>query len=282
MSTTPAAPLRTRLHGIIFEAETPAGQTFDILLIGAILASVGVVMMESVAGVRAVHGPLLVRLEWFFTLLFTVEYLVRLWVVRRPLVYARSLFGIVDLLAILPTWLAIFVPGAQALVVVRTLRVLRIFRVLRMVQFVGEARVLAMGLRASRRKVTVFLIGILSVVSIVGAILYLVEPDEAGFTSLPASMYWAVVTLTTVGYGDIVPVTAAGKVLATVIMILGYGVIAVPTGIVSAEMVAAARLGVRESTEACPSCGREGHDREAIHCKWCGARLNPPPEEGTP
>lgn len=273
----PRPSFRSRLHGVIFEAETPAGQAFDLALIAVILASVLVVMLESVAPVRARHGPLLVRLEWIFTLLFTVEYLVRLWVVRRPLSYARSFFGVVDLLAILPTWLSLVLPGAQALVVVRTLRVLRIFRILRMGRFVGEARVLALALRSSRRKVTVFLLGILSVVSIVGALLYLVEGEAAGYSSIPMAMYWAVVTLTTVGYGDIVPQTALGKALATGIMILGYGVIAVPTGIVSAEMVAAARDAARESTESCPSCSREGHDREAVFCKWCGARLNPDP-----
>jgi len=280
MTESAAPSLRTRLHTVIFEAETPAGQTFDLVLIGTILASVTVVLLESVEGVRAEHGPLLFRLEWFFTLLFTVEYIVRLAVVGRPLVFARSFFGVVDLLAILPTYLAILLPGAQSLVVIRTLRVLRIFRILRLAEFVGEARVLSIALRSARRKVIIFLVGVLSVVSFVGAILYLVEGEAAGYTSIPMAMYWAVVTLTTVGYGDIVPFTAVGKTLASLIMILGYGVIAVPTGIVSAEMVVAAQQGARESTEVCPACGREGHDREAVHCKWCGERLNPEEAKG--
>ena len=269
-----ASPLRRRTFEVIFEHDTPAGRVFDVALIAAILASVVAVMAESVTAVRLDHGDTLRRLEWGFTAAFTAEYLLRLWCVRRADRYALSFFGIVDLLAILPTWLSLAFPGGQVLAVVRILRVVRVFRVLKLVQYVGEAAVLGRALRASRYKITVFLITVLSVVVIVGAVMYLLEGPEAGYTSIPQGVYWAVVTLTTVGFGDITPQTAAGQTLATLLMILGYAIIAVPTGIVSVELAHADR---DAAAGACPRCGRGGHDADARHCKWCGAPLGGEP-----
>ena len=227
---------RNRLHEIIFEADTPAGKFFDILLIFSILISVLVVMLNSVRSIGEVHGPLLYKLEWFFTILFTIEYLLRLLCIGHPLRYATSFFGIIDLLAIVPTYLDFLFPGTHQLVVIRMLRVLRVFRVLKLVQFVGEASVLIQALQASSRKIIIFLLTILTLVVILGSLMYIVEGEQnGGFTSIPRSIYWAIVTVTTVGYGDISPKTNLGQALAAVAMILGYGVIAVPTGIVTVE-----------------------------------------------
>ncbi len=263
--------IRDRLHEIIFEADTPAGRAFDTALLVAIVASVVVVMLESVNSVREVAGPWLVALEWFFTLLFTVEYILRLASVARPLKYARSFFGVVDLLAILPTYLSILVPGAQGLLVVRILRLLRIFRVFKLVTYLNESRMLVAAMRASGRKISIFLFALFTVVVILGAVMYVVEGPTQGFTSIPISVYWAIVTLTTVGYGDLVPGTPIGKLVATVVMLLGYGIIAVPTGIVTAEMTKVARGEV--STQACRDCGAEGHQFDAVHCRRCGKPL---------
>lgn len=267
----PPGEFRTRLHEIIFESNTPDGKTFDIGLLLAVLSSVVVVMLESVPHIRAEHGPVLRGVEWGFTALFTAEYLLRLYSVRKPLRYATSFYGLVDLLAILPTYLSVLFPGAQALLVVRVLRLLRIFRVLKLVSFLGEAHVLLGALRASRRKITVFLGGVLSTVVIMGALMYLVEGEESGFDSIPRGMYWAIVTMTTVGFGDITPRTVVGQFISSVLMILGYGILAVPTGIVSAELVAATRHAL--NPEACPGCGIEGHDTDAVFCKRCGTKL---------
>jgi voltage-gated potassium channel len=264
-------PWRERLHEIIFEAETPAGKAFDLALLVCIVASVATVMLESVSSIRAQYGTILRALEWGFTILFTVEYVLRLICVGRPLRYATSFFGVVDLLAIAPTYLSIFFAGAQSLIVIRALRLLRIFRVLKLAHFVGEASMLREALRASMRKITVFLGTVLTVVVIVGALMYLVEGEASGFTSIPQGMYWAVVTLTTVGYGDVAPQTFVGKLLASGVMILGYGIIAVPTGIVTVELAQARRAPI--STEACPDCGAGGHDSDAEFCKYCGAHL---------
>jgi voltage-gated potassium channel len=264
-------PWRERLHEVIFEAETPAGKGFDVALLFGIVASVVTVLLESVASIRAQHGSILRALEWGFTILFTVEYALRLACVRRPLGYALSFFGLVDLLAVVPTYLSVFFAGAQSLIVIRALRLLRIFRVLKLGHFVGEARMLRAALHGSLRKITVFLGTVLTIVLIVGALMYLVEGEASGFTSIPQGMYWAIVTLTTVGYGDIAPQTVVGKLLASVVMILGYGIIAVPTGIVTVELAHAHRAPV--STEACPDCGSGGHDSDAAFCKFCGAHL---------
>ena len=261
---------RARLHEVIFEADTPAGRAFDIGLLFAILVSVVAVMLESVAGIRRQYGDELRAVEWALTAAFTIEYVLRLVAVDHPWRYARSFFGLVDLLAIVPTYLGLVVPEAHSLMVIRAIRLLRVFRVLKLGRFLGEAQLLATALRASRRKITVFLGGIVTVVVIVGALMYLIEGEANGFTSIPTSMYWAVVTMTTVGYGDIAPRTTLGQFLAALLMILGYGIIAVPTGIVTVELAQAGRA---VSRQACPACGVDGHDPDAAHCKYCGARL---------
>ena len=262
---------RASLHEIIFEADTPAGKVFDVLLIVSIVASVVLVMLDSVSSIQIAYGQLLYLGEWFFTLLFTVEYILRLFCVGRPLAYATSFFGVVDLLAVLPTYLSIFFPGTQYFLVIRILRVLRIFRVLKLVTYVGETRMLMQALSASRRKITVFLFAVLTLVIIFGALIYLIEDPETGFTSIPRSIYWAIVTLTTVGYGDISPQTDFGQAVSAIIMIIGYGIIAVPTGIVTAEMTQVYKRSV--STQACPQCSAEGHDTDARFCKYCGSTL---------
>lgn len=265
------APWRLHLHEVIFEAETPAGKAFDVALLIAILVSVTAVVLESVAGIRARHGPMLRAVEWFFTILFTVEYALRLISVGRPMRYAVSFFGVVDLLAIVPTYLSLAIAGAQSLIVIRALRLLRVFRVMKLVHFVGEARMLGAALRASTRKIVVFLGTVLTLILIIGALMYLIEGEEHGFTNIPESIYWAIVTMTTVGYGDIAPATILGRMLASLVMITGYAIIAVPTGIVTVEMAGARRRQI--STQACPQCATEGHDTDAVHCKYCGARL---------
>ena len=265
------SPLRARLHEIIFEADTPAGKLFDVLLIVSIILSVIMVMLDSVGSIRASYGRLLYFGEWFFTILFTIEYLLRLYSVGRPAAYATSFFGIIDLLAVLPTYLSIFFPGTQYFLIIRILRVLRIFRVLKLVQYLGEARMISQALRASRRKITVFLFGVLTVVVIFGALMYLIEDPDSGFTSIPQSIYWTIVTLTTVGYGDISPQTVLGQTIASLIMIIGYGIIAVPTGIVTAELSQFYKKSI--STQACPECSAEGHDKDAVFCKFCGSQL---------
>ena len=263
--------LRSRLHEIIFEADTPAGKLFDILLILSIVVSVVLVMLDSVSSLRQSYGNLFYLGEWVFTIFFTIEYGLRLYSVGRPLSYATSFFGMVDLLAILPTYLSIIFPGSQYFMVIRLLRVLRIFRVLKLVQYVGEARLLMRAMRASGRKITVFLFVVLTLVTIFGSLMYIIEDSQSGFTSIPQSIYWAIVTLTTVGYGDISPQTGLGQTLASLIMIIGYAIIAVPTGIVTAELTQGYKKSV--STQACPQCSAEGHDPDAGYCKYCGSML---------
>lgn len=267
----PEGGWRASLHEVIFEAETRAGRAFDVALICLILLSVLAVMLESLRGVRARYGAELYAVEWAFTIIFTVEYALRLLSVRRPLRYAASFFGIVDLLAIIPTYLSLLIPGSHYLLVIRILRLLRVFRVLKLAEHLSEADILMRALRASRRKISVFLLTVLTLVVVIGTLLYVVEGEENGFTSIPAGIYWAVVTLTTVGYGDISPKTPVGQTLAALVMIIGYGIIAVPTGIVTVEIAQAARKPV--SNEACPDCSAEGHDDDAVHCKYCGAKL---------
>ncbi len=260
------------LYETIFEHETRPGFVFDVLLLLVIVASIALVMVESVPRFADSHGSLLRSLEWGLTIAFTAEYLTRLYCHPRPWVYARSFFGVVDLLAILPTYVAAFVPGTQALLVVRTLRLLRIFRVLKLAQFVHQADDLRSALRASLPKITVFVIAVLSMTTISGSLLYLIEGPEHGFSNIPESVYWAIVTLTTVGYGDISPVTPLGKFFASIIMVLGYGVIAVPTGIVSAEIARTPRRGA-VGGQACTECGSENHSLGARFCGECGAGL---------
>jgi voltage-gated potassium channel len=267
----PADGWRSRLHEIVFEADTRAGRWFDVLLLAIIGASVLAVCLESVRDFRERYGPELRVAEWVFTAVFTVEYLVRLAAVSRPARYAMSFYGVVDLLAILPTYLSLMVPGTQSLLVIRALRLLRVFRILKLTHFLGEARMLGAAVRGSLRKIIVFLGVVLTVVLIAGALMYVVEGEANGFTSIPLAVYWAVVTMTTVGFGDIVPGTVLGRFIASLLMIMGYGLIAVPTGIVTVELGEAVRNA--NNTQACPSCGSEGHANDAKFCKYCGGRL---------
>lgn len=267
----PQDRLRARLHEVIFEADTRAGKLFDLLLIWSILISVAAVMLDSVRTVRADHGQFLTSVEWLFTILFSIEYLLRLSCIGRPLRYATSFFGVVDLLAIIPTYLSVLLPGSQYLLVIRILRVLRIFRVLKLVQFSREANAMGRALRASSRRMIVFFATVLSLVVIFGSVMYLIEGEDHGFTSIPRSIYWAIVTMTTVGYGDISPATPIGQAVASIVMVLGFAIIAVPTGIVASEM---SRTEQRDfTTQSCPDCSSEGHEGGARFCKDCGARL---------
>ena len=268
----PSTRRRARLHEVIFESDTRAGRYFDHTLTWLILLSVATVVLESVREVREQYGTLLHVLEWVFTLLFTVEYGLRLLSVRHPTRYATSFFGVVDLLAIVPTYLSVFVPGSQYLLVIRILRLLRVFRLLKLSEYVVEADILRHALRASRRKISVFISAVVLLVVIIGALMYVIEGEANGFTSIPRSVYWAIVTLTTVGYGDLSPRTALGQMAASIVMIIGYGIIAVPTGIVSVELAQAVR-DKKVTGQSCPSCAAEGHDADAICCKYCGANL---------
>lgn len=262
---------RRHLHEIIFEADTFRGKTFDVGLMVVILLSVAVVMLESVHEVEARYGGFLRGLEWGFTVLFTIEYILRILTIQRPLRYIFSFFGIVDFLSIIPTYLGLFFVGSQSLMVIRTLRLLRVFRVLKLAAMLGEAQHLSRALRASRQKITVFLMAVLTIVILMGTFMYMIEDAESGFTSIPRSIYWAIVTLTTVGYGDIAPATVLGQFFAATIMLLGYSILAVPTGIVSAEWVREQQKPI--TVRACPACSAEGHDTDARHCKYCGAEL---------
>ncbi len=266
------SPWRRTLHRVIFEADTPAGKAFDVGLLVAILTSVLLVSLESVASINRNHGRWLRLGEWFFTIVFSIEYGLRLLAVQKPLRYATSFFGAIDLLAVLPSFLSWLIPGAQSLAVVRAFRLMRVFRILKLTEYVGEAQVLGSALRASSRKIVVFLLTVLSIVLIVAALMHLIEGEASGFSSIPESVYWAIVTLSTVGYGDIAPQTPLGKCLASFLMILGYGIIAVPTGIVTVELAGARQRVV--TTRSCPTCSREGHDSDAVYCKSCGARLD--------
>jgi voltage-gated potassium channel len=269
----PPSGWRRRWFIIIFEADTRAGKRFDVWLLLAILASVIVVMLDSVQIVSARHGTLFTALEWGFTLAFTAEYVVRLICVERPMRYARSFFGVIDLLAILPTYLAFFFPELHALIDVRVLRLLRTFRILKLVAYVDEYRFLGAALRDSRRKIMVFLAAVLMIQVTMSTLMYVVEGPENGFTSIPTSIYWGITAMTTVGFGDIVPATDFGRAIASVMMLLGWTILAVPTGIVTAEMTQRRR---RESERrSCPSCGNEEHMPHARYCHVCSERLPP-------
>jgi voltage-gated potassium channel len=262
---------RERAYRIIFEADTPTGKAFDVVLIAAILLSILTVMLESIREVRVEHGTALRVAEWTFTVLFTAEYLLRLTCARRPVRYARSFFGLVDLLSVVPTYASVLVPGAQVLLVIRMLRILRVFRVLKLAHYVRESETLMRALLASRRKIAVFVFAVLTLVVVFGSLMYLIEGPENGFTSIPRGVYWAIVTMTTVGYGDISPRTDLGQALAAVIMILGYGIIAVPTGILTAELAYAGAQPA--SQKICAHCIAVRHEPDAAHCKRCGGRL---------
>lgn len=264
---------KEKLYEVIFEADTLSGKVFDICLLIIILLSTVVVMLESIPTKSAEMATLLTTFEWIFTILFTIEYTLRLTVVKNKVRYATSFLGLVDLLSILPTYLAPFISGTQVLVVIRIIRLFRIFRIFKLSQFIGAGNTLRTALLASRHKIGVFLLTVSMSVIIAGTIMYLVEGEENGFSSIPVSIYWAIVTMTTVGYGDIAPQTPLGQTIASLIMILGYGIIAVPTGIVSAEMYSI-KSKENLSTQVCPHCYKEGHDSDAKFCKYCGGQIN--------
>lgn len=271
---------RERTRRVIFEADTPGGKAFDVVLLAVIIASVLLVMVESVAGIRQRYAQTLYALEWVVTLLFTAEYAARLWSAEHPWRYARSFYGIIDLLAVLPVYISVMIPGAQSLLVVRSLRLLRVFRVFKMAQWLREANYLLDAVRSSTQKILVFLLTVLLINVIVGSTMYVVEGAASGFDSMFRGVYWSIVTMSTVGFGDIAPQTGLGQVLAACLMIMGYSVIAVPTGIVSAEVTTAyrsrspARSSSPASAAACPVCGHRGHDPQARYCLACGAPLS--------
>jgi voltage-gated potassium channel len=272
-----AQTLRGKLNEVIFGYETRAGRLFDVYLIILILLSVLAVMLDSVPDFRNRYDTLLHVLEWGFTLLFTIEYALRLYSTDSIRRYAFSFYGIVDLVSILPTYLALIYAGASYLIVIRILRVLRIFRILKLIQYLGEATILMNALVNSRRKIFVFLFCVMTLNVIYGSLMYLIEGPDNGFTSIPASMYWAIVTLTTVGYGDIAPVTALGRFIAGLTMITGYAIIAVPTGIIGSELINEYQSRQNAATNArdceCPNCHRRGHRQEANYCLQCGSKL---------
>jgi voltage-gated potassium channel len=267
----PAHGWRRTLYIVIFESETPAGLLFDQALLGAILASVAVVMIDSSLAATSRYHPMLGALEWTFTVVFTIEYIARLVCVERPWRYARSFFGVVDLISFLPTYVAVLVPGLHVLIDVRVLRMLRVFRILKLTKYLAEYQLLGAALRDSRRKIAVFLSAVVMIVVTLGTVMYVIEGPQNGFTSIPISIYWAVSTMTTVGFGDIVPLTGAGRVVATLMMLMGWGVLAVPTGIVTAEMTSQ-RLRARTG-RSCSQCGAGEHTEDARFCRVCGAEL---------
>ena len=265
---------KSKLHEIIYEADTPLGKIFDIALVALIVLSVILVMLESVKEVDRSYHQILLSLEWMVTIFFTFEYIARLISIKKPWKYALSFYGIIDLISTIPLYLSYILAGSQVLLAVRAFRLLRIFRILKLVKFLGEASQLRAALRASRTKIAVFIYVVLILSVIMGTIMYLVESDEAGFTSIPRSIYWTIVTLTTVGYGDIAPQTTIGQFLATVVMVLGYGIIAVPTGIVTVEFSKQKGKNlVHTNTQCCTSCSAEGHRDDASHCYNCGEPL---------
>lgn len=262
---------KDKFHIIIFESDTPAGKAFDVVLLWAILLSILVVMMESVKDINERFGHILRWFEYLFTILFTIEYIARIIVVRRKLRYIFSFLGIIDFLAIIPTYLSFFIVGTQYLLVIRTVRLLRVFRIFKLAHFMGEAETLSRALNASKHKIIVFLLSVFSLTIIMGTLMYLIEGEEHGFTSIPISIYWAIITLTTVGYGDIAPVTALGRALASLIMITGYSIIAVPTGIVTAELTRATKN--TDKPKKCSICGKNDHENDASFCSRCGTPL---------
>ena len=271
------SPWRQKIYEVIFEADTKAGKAFDVLLLVFIVFSFILVLFESINSIENEYSTGIKIAEWIMTILFTFEYIARIVSVNRPLKYIFSFFGIIDLVSILPAYLGLFMQGTQYLMTVRIFRLLRVFRIFKMIQFIREADVLIMALKASGYKILVFLIFILSFTAMNGTIMYIVEGEENGFTNIPISMYWAIVTLTTVGYGDIAPKTPMGQFLSSIIMLSGYAILAVPTGIVSVELGLASKESI--TTQTCPSCLKEGHDHDAIYCKYCGEEINPELDE---
>jgi voltage-gated potassium channel len=266
-------PTKELLFRIIFRSDTPGGMFFDLALILAIVISVTVVILMTVGDYAATYGDVFFLIEWGFTILFTIEYGLRLYCVRNRKAYAKSFFGVVDLVSVLPTYLGVLIGGAAPMLVLRVLRILRLFSVMHMDRYVGEANVLLEVMRESWRKTLIFVYTVLTLVVLFGTLMYFVENEQGGFTSIPQSMYWAIVTLTTVGYGDVTPVTSVGKFIASLIMITGYGIIAVPMGIYFSEFTQASRR--RKSKRSCPGCKLKGHEADAVHCRACGAALQP-------
>lgn len=263
---------RHRLHETIYESNTTAGKAFDVTLLLLIFASILTVMLDSVDFLHARYGEVFWTLELVFTIVFTIEYILRLIAIRQPHKYVFSFFGVIDLLAVIPGYLSLFFVGAQSLMILRALRLLRVFRIFKLTHFLTEMAFLGVAIKGSLRKIYIFMFIVLMLVTIQGSVMYLVEGGTNGFEDIPTSIYWAIVTITTVGYGDISPVTPLGKFIASLIMLTGYAIIAVPTGIVTTEMALAVRA-KRQGVEACPSCGREGHDLNANYCKFCGSKL---------
>lgn len=265
--------IRQQMHQIIYEADTPAGKIFDIILLVLILLSVILVMLDSVSWIRLEHETLLDQFEWIITVVFSAEYIARIIVVRKPFKYITSFYGIIDLLSILPKYISLIFVGGSSLVAFRALRLLRVFRILKLSRYIGESNFLMASLWASRAKIGVFLFTVLILCIIFGTIMYLIEGEENGFTSIPRAIYWCIVTLTTVGYGDIAPMTPLGRFLASFIMIMGYGIIAVPTGIVTSEM-SYRHKNPDTNTQSCPNCMNENHVDNAIFCHECGHEIN--------
>ena len=274
MKTSKATSWKTRLHDVIFEADTFLGKFFDISLLILILFSVAAVMIESVELYSIKYKNALTLFEWTITAIFSLEYLLRIISVKKPLKYIFSFYGLIDLISLLPTYLGLFMfsESISSIKTIRTIRLLRVFRILKLIRYVKAANTLKQALIASRQRIIVFLLAVLAIATIMGTIIYIIEDSKDGFTSIPRSIYWAIVTLTTVGYGDIAPQTVLGQFFASIIMILGYAIIAVPTGMVSVELA----LSEKMNTQSCPSCSAEGHENNAKHCKHCGAELNPP------
>lgn len=262
--------LKKHLYEIIFEADTPAGKLFDVILLVVILLSVLLVMLESVSSIAAEYLNILRILEWVITIIFTIEYFLRILIVQKPLRYAFSFFGIIDFLSVIPTYLSLFFLGSQSLVVIRMLRLLRVFRILKLTRYTQAGRMLMRAMWASREKISVFVFFVLIIVVIMGTVMYLIEGETNGFKSIPLSIYWAIVTLTTVGYGDISPATPLGQFMASIIMILGYAIIAVPTGIITAEIIKPTPV---KNTQVCQKCLFDKHDDDAVFCKKCGEKL---------
>ena len=277
------SPWKNKLHEIIYEADTPMGKMFDLILFFIIIFSVILIMLESVKAIDAEYHDILFILEWVVTIFFTVEYIARIICIKKPKSYIFSFYGIIDFLSTIPLYISYIFAGSQVLLAVRAFRLLRVFRILKLARFLGEASQLKRALKASRAKITVFLFAVLIASVMLGTLMYLIEGDEAGFTSIPTSIYWTIVTLTTVGYGDIAPITPQGQAIATIIMLIGYGIIAVPTGMVTAEFARQNKdksndgepgRYVHVNTQSCPTCSKEGHRDDATHCYNCGALLN--------
>jgi voltage-gated potassium channel len=271
MTTLKHSITKRRIYQIIFKADTPAGRLFDIILLVLILLSVLVVMLETVEEMNRLYFDLFIKVEWAFTILFTIEYIFRIYSHPKPWRYIFSFYGIIDLAAILPTYLSLLMAGTRYLVVVRALRLLRAGRILKLTRFIDAGQLLSTALRNSAIKIMVFLGTVVTIVVIIGSVMFIIESPASGFTSIPRAMYWAIVTLTTVGYGDIVPETDLGRLIASCLMILGYSIIAVPTGIVSVELANASKATVK--TRVCPNCQKEGHEAGASFCSNCGSRL---------